>query len=64
MASLTSEDQRFTVFKLLSAVAQAIDEGNVSYGKVSVSLVVEDAAALRIEELAKAANTSVTIKPR
>ena len=64
MASLASDDQRFNVFQLLNAVAKAIDVGNVSYSKVSVNLVIENGDAKKIEQLAKAANTSVTIKPR
>jgi hypothetical protein len=64
MASLASEDQRESVFRLLSAVAKSIDEGNVSYSKLSVSLVIDAHNAKRIEELAKAANIPVTIKPR
>jgi hypothetical protein len=64
MASLASADQRFSVFQLLNAVAKSIDDGNVSYSKVSVSLVIESGDAKKIEGLAKAANTPVTIKPR
>ena len=64
MASLASEDQRFSVFQLLNAVAKSIDDGSVSYSKVSVSLVIDSAEAKRIEDLAKAANTTATIKPR
>jgi hypothetical protein len=64
MASLASEDQRFSVFQLLNAVAKSIDDGNVSYSKVSVSLVIGSSDAKKIEELAKAANTTATIKPR
>jgi len=64
MASLASEDQRESVFRLLSAVAKSIDEGNVSYSKLSVSLVIDAQSAKRIEELAKAANIPVMIKPR
>jgi hypothetical protein len=64
MVSLSSDEQRENIYRVLSAVAAAVDEGRVSYSKASMSLIVNSAVGADISELLKKAGITASIKAR
>jgi len=64
MVSLSSDEQRENIYRVLSAVAAAVDEGKVSYSKASMTLVINPTVASDISELLKKAGISASLKAR
>jgi hypothetical protein len=64
MVSLSSDEQRENLYRVLSAVAAAVDEGSVSYSKASINLIVSSSTGSKIVDLLKVAGVAATIKAR
>jgi hypothetical protein len=64
MTSLSGDAQREGVYHVFSAVARAVDEGDVSYSKASVSLVLSSTTGAEILKLLQDAGIAASLKER
>ena len=64
MVSLASDEQRENIYRVLSAVAAAIDDGQVSYSKASMNLVVSSSVGPVLCDLLQRAGITASLKDR